>query len=71
MSFTEDDETDECSLYSKEINKKIWIIKGDLKLTIGEMTNYYLLEQYKITLNEDLLKEMIFRLFQRRVNSNS
>lgn len=48
-----------------------WIMRDGRGIAIGEMSDRHLLNAYKLTSDEDLLKEMIVRLFESRLEARN
>ena len=54
----------------KNIRSFEWACKDGRKVPIGKMTDDHLLNAYKKCGDEDLLKEMVVRLFEARLEKN-
>jgi len=54
----------------KNIRSFEWTCKDGRKVPIGKMTDDHLLNAYKKCGDEDLLKEMVVRLFEARLEKN-
>ena len=54
-----------------QIRKSRWTTKDGAEVLIGAMTDKHLLNAYKMFGDEDLFKEMVVRLFEKRIGDNN
>lgn len=53
----------------EDVRKRVWITAQGERIPVGKMTDMHILNAYKKTGNDDLLREMVVRLFEHRMFS--